>query len=166
MGKPKARELEGKPTKSGRLRKYTPKGYKGSIRKLQQLEKDQEALELRLAGFDYPQIAEKMGYANRVGAWKAVMRTVDAMYETMLEDAKHVVILELERLDKMFQVAYAEAKEGDWKAMDRALRIMERRERYLGLDKAKRLEVTGSEGGPIDLTVLSIEELEKLAKGE
>ncbi|MFF8769120.1 hypothetical protein [Kitasatospora sp. NPDC015120] len=56
------------------------------------------------------------------------------------------------RLDRMFLVAYRKAvKDGDLPAIDRALRIMERRARLLGLDQPAKTEVTGQDGGPIEL---------------
>jgi hypothetical protein len=39
-------------------------------------EKDQEALRYRLGGFSYDEIAQRLGYRNKSGAWKAVERAL------------------------------------------------------------------------------------------
>ena len=120
-----------------------------------------KALELRKAGATYRAIAEQLGYAQPRGAHKAVSSALKA---TLREPAEELRTLELERLDAMALALWRRAQAGDEKAVDRCLRIMERRARLLGLDAAAKTEVTGKEGGPIayerTCADLSDEELE------
>jgi hypothetical protein len=72
--------------------------------------------------------------------------------------------IENARLDRLFFVAYRQAvKEGNLAAIDRALRIMERRARLLGLDRPQKTELTGADGAAIEITTTTaLDELEAL----
>jgi len=95
-------------------------------------ERHLQALELRKAGVTYEVIAGQLGYANASGARKAV---VSALKATLREPAAELRELELARLDAMLLPLWRPVQAGDEKAVDRALRIMERRARLLGLDR-------------------------------
>jgi hypothetical protein len=77
------------------------------------------------------------------------------------ELAAEVRTLELDRLDALWLSQYDKAKKGDVSALDRCLKIMDRRAKYLGLD-VTRVEYSGPGGGPISLgyTDLTDAELE------
>ena len=95
-------------------------------------ERHLQALELRKAGVTYEVIAGQLGYANASGARKAVLSALKA---TLREPAAELRELELARLDAMLLPLWRPVQAGDEKAVDRALRIMERRARLLGLDR-------------------------------
>lgn len=92
----------------------------------------QMAFELRKAGASYELIAEKLGYASAKSAENSIRSTLNRKYKP--EDVEEVVSMELARLDALQLVAWRRAKEGDLSAIDRILKIMERRAKYLGLD--------------------------------
>lgn len=93
----------------------------------------QMAFELRKAGASYELIAEKLNYANAKSAESAIRSRIKGMYKP--DDVEEVVHMELARLDELQLVAWRRAKEGDLAAIDRILKIMERRAQYLGLDQ-------------------------------
>ncbi|MEU3522133.1 hypothetical protein ABZ770_44095 [Streptomyces sp. NPDC006654] len=67
------------------------------------------------------------------------------------------------RLDRLFFVAYRQAvKDGDLPAIDRALRIMERRARINGLDKPSKTEIVAPATRGSELTAVALDELEAL----
>ncbi|MFB6581666.1 hypothetical protein ACFCYC_30405 [Streptomyces sp. NPDC056402] len=71
--------------------------------------------------------------------------------------------LEADRLDRLFLVAYRKVvRDQDLTAIDRALRVMERRARLLGLDMPTRTELTGPEGGPVQVATATTDELAAL----
>lgn len=132
--------------------------------KLRGMALEQEVLKLRLAGASFRAIARNLECS--VGAaYKACMRAIERQMKEIGEDADTVLHLELQRLDSMLLGAWPKAVAGDLSAVDRVLRIMERRARYLGLDAPVRRELSGPEGGPIqheyDFSHLSDEELER-----
>ncbi len=104
-------------------------------RRIELLERDRKALELRKAGATYAQIAAEIGLETEAGAWKAVKAALDMAIQ---EPAQDVLILELTRLDVLLLGCWHKAKNGDVQAIDRALRIMERRSSYLGIDAPKK----------------------------
>lgn len=63
--------------------------------------------------------------------------------------ADEVRTLELERLDKFLLALWDKIEQGDPIAIDRGLKIMDRRAKYLGLDAPvkQQVEVTTYEGG-------------------
>lgn len=98
-------------------------------------ERTRKALELRKAGATYDQIAAQLGYGNRSNAYRAVK---EAIHEIIREPAEEVLQLELARLDALLLGCWQKAKTGDSRAIDRAIRVMERRSAYLGLDAPKK----------------------------
>lgn len=138
---------------------------KGSPANITAVERELLALEFRKQGLTYRRIGLNLGITED-GAWRAVMRGLRHIREEIAETAPEVLDLELQRLDDMFVGHYKKAKEGDARSTDICLRIMERRARYLGLDAAIRQELTGADGGPVqvDLSTLTDEELALLHK--
>jgi hypothetical protein len=107
-------------------------------RRLQVLAKQRQALELRQAGYPYDTIAEMLHYADRGGAHKAVVAGLKA---ALREPATDLRKLEETRLDKLQTSVWAKALAGDMKAIDRCLRILERRAKLLGLDAPQRAKM-------------------------
>lgn len=111
---------------------------KRDAREAEDAERTRQALELRKAGASLEQIAEKLKFAHRSNARRAIQAAIKDIYE---EPAKEVLSLELARLDAMLLGLYQKAKSGDVAAVDRVLRIMDRRAQYLGLDSPKETSV-------------------------
>jgi len=101
-------------------------------------ERRAQALQLRRAGADYRAIAAAMGVTVHV-AWNDVQRGLKAIIQEPAEDVRQ---LELERVDRLFMVAYQKALAGDLKAIDTCLRIMDRRAKLLGLDVPQKVDLT------------------------
>jgi hypothetical protein len=122
-----------------------------------------QALELRKAAATYQQIADQLGYRSASGAFNAVKAALKA---TLREPADELRELELARLDAMLLPLWRRVPSGDEKAVDRVLRIMERRARLLGLDAPRRQELSGPDGKPLafDLSMLTDEELKILER--
>ena len=114
-----------------------------SARNIEAKAKSIEALELRKKGKSYRQIAAEVGYANAGGAYKAVRRELDLIAKQCSEEARQVRDLELQRLDDLYVTANEAVEGGSETAIDRCLRIMERRAKLLGLDAAEKIEHSG-----------------------
>ncbi|WP_075662445.1 hypothetical protein [Streptomyces acidiscabies] len=79
------------------------------------------------------------------------------------DDVDELRALEADRLDRLFFVAYKKAvRDQDLAAIDRTLRIMERRARLLGLDMPVRTELSGPDGGPVQVENVTVDELDAL----
>jgi hypothetical protein len=137
------------------------------VRQIETAERETQALALRARKVSYDEIARRLGYADRSGARKAVERAIAARQE---EPAAEVRTLELEALEvmeravlgvmerehvtvqhgKVIKVVDDGGKEVPLlddspvlAAVDRWLKIQERRARLLGLDAEQKVNVSG-----------------------
>ena len=109
---------------------------KTSVRRLQAVERQRRALELRKAGASFEEIASTLGYAGKSGAYRAV---ISALKRTLQEPADEVRKLEAARLDRAQRAAWERMLAGDLEALGKVLKVMERRAKLLGLDAPAKL---------------------------
>lgn len=95
-------------------------------------EKRAQALQLKLAGATNEQIVEAGIYANRGTVSREIKK---ALADITHDAAADVLKLELSRLDTALMGIWGAVRSGDVFAIDRMLKIMDRRARYLGLDQ-------------------------------
>lgn len=115
-----------------------------------------QSLELRKAGASYRAIGAKLGISE-AQAHRDVMTSLEALRKLQNVEAAQVLTIELARLDDM-QIAIAtQVRQGNHGAIDRSLRIMERRARYLGLDAPTKQEHSGPNQGPITIAPLPVD---------
>lgn len=108
------------------------------------IERERRVLELRLAHYRWSDIAASVGYKSAGAAFNAYKR---ALVRTLQEPADEVRAQERERLDRLGNVVYQRALAGDMAAIDRMLKIMDRRAKYLGLDIVQiKQDITITEG--------------------
>lgn len=100
----------------------------------QTAERRSKAIQLRLAGADWTQIADALGYADRAAACKDVTRALEAHVATQRAGAEVLRETELQRLDRLQRGLWPAAIAGDTKSADTVLRVIDRRMRLLGLD--------------------------------
>lgn len=102
------------------------------------LERRAKAFELRKRGYSYAQIAAAHAVSVSV-AWS----DVKAVYDQLLpiEEVEEMRRMELARLDVLSTRIEEQVHAGNLFAIDRALKIMERRARLAGLDAPVRSEV-------------------------
>lgn len=96
------------------------------------------AMELRAQGFSYRQIAEQLNYYSAEEARAAVLRGLDRL---VVEPGRELLVMEVYRLDQLMSVIFPMAMDGNLKAVDRVLKIQERRAKYLGLDAPKTTDI-------------------------
>jgi hypothetical protein len=110
-------------------------------------EREQSAMELRKAGQTYAMIGAALGVSD-VAARKAVKRAVERLNRLTETDAQEVRRIELERIDALLKAVWPHAtgKEPDYRAVEKATKLMERRAALLGIDAPKRIEGTGPAG--------------------
>jgi ribosomal protein L15E len=106
-------------------------------------ERRAEALAYRLQGLTFAQIGQKMGYSAE-RACRVVNQELEARRQEAAETADSIRELEVMRLDELQQGIYVAGKGGAVTAIDRLLKIMERRARLLGLDAPTRTALEGT----------------------
>jgi len=128
-------------------------------------ERERVAMELRKAGATYQQIGAQMGVSD-VTAYRVIRRAVERLNKLVGDEATGMRRLELERLDQIMLSIWPHVKRGNLQAIDRALKCMERRSRYLGLDQPVKIEgdLTHYHGDDIDQQLREL--AQKLRSGE
>jgi len=106
-------------------------GSKTSAVTIQSRIKAAKAVNLRAEGLSFPEIAKELGYNSRQAAHDAVVRSLK---EILREPVEHLITLDLERLDKLWQINYLNAQAGDTQALAGCMKIMDRRAKLLGMD--------------------------------
>lgn len=105
--------------------------------RIAQAEKEARIIELRRTGATWELIAKATGYANASGAHKAYQKALGKIVEPKIEELRAT---EIDRLDRLQFAIWERAKEGDIKAIDAVLRILDRRVRILGLDAPSKIQ--------------------------
>jgi hypothetical protein len=101
-------------------------------------EKQRRAIELRLAGATFQQIADQLGYADHTGARAAC---VAAMGELIIEPTAELRVMQYERLNAMLLRLWPRVQAGDDSAMAMALRVMDKMDRLTGTEEPQKHEV-------------------------
>lgn len=105
------------------------------------LERQTKAVALRLAGLDFANIAQQLGYSNRAAAVADVQDAISARVEDGTRSIDELREVELLRLDRLQSAAWAKALSGDNKSIELVLKILDRRCKLLGLDAPAQVEV-------------------------
>jgi len=93
------------------------------------------AVELALDGKSYDFIAREIGVSSRGNAWRTVQKALNDRVVAGVDELRE---LECDRLDALQVAVWAKAEQGDLKAIETVLKIMDRRARLLGLYPAKK----------------------------
>lgn len=99
-----------------------------------------QALDLRRQGYSYRAIAKAL-YVSLETAYSDVDTALKQATARNANSADDLRTLELQRLDEMLAAVYPLAIKGIGSNIDRVLKIMERRARYLGIDAPQAIEV-------------------------
>ena len=142
-------------------------------------ERRAKLIKLRREGvpFEDPRILKDLEYGTRGAATKDFYRAICARRDEQAAEASAYRQEENERLDALLAAAWPMAtelrpvfnKDGeevaqsiDLKAVDTVLKLMDRRAKLNGLDMPVKAEVTGADGGPLQLGSATAAELEAL----
>lgn len=120
---------------------------------IERTERQIEALNLRKIGLQYDEIAKRLGYSDKSGAWRSVKAALD---RRVSEAANEMRIIQDERLDLLLSRVLTAVLQGDLDRVTTVLQIEKRRADLWGLDAPKGVEVTGASGGPIVTDVGSL----------
>lgn len=114
-------------------------------RKVAALQRRQLCVELRRSGKSYDEIAHQVGI-SKSQAHRHVESALAEAREAIDADAVELKAQELDRLNAMLSGLWTEARRGNHGAVDRVLKIMERRAKLLGLDAPLKVAKTNGAG--------------------
>jgi hypothetical protein len=101
-----------------------------------------QALELRMSGASYQQIADALNLGHKARAWELVrdaLRIENERVATLREEYRD---LNLARLERLMRVHWVPALEGDLDRAKHILDLMRREAALLGLDAPKQIVVS------------------------
>jgi len=116
--------------------------------RLSAAERKREIIKLRRDGLTFHEIGEQVACTPQY-AFKVVRVYLERVDKELSEEVAQLRRLESERLDRAHRAVWPKAIKGDLRAIDRVLRIMERRARLFGLDAPQKRELTGKDGRPL-----------------
>ena len=125
---------------------------------LKRQERTEEVLALRREAYSYDEIVVIMRakyptekfYKQKIHAW--VLKGMKAIID---EPARENLRMDLQRLDVMFKQTFARAKNGDFRAMNTCLNIIDRRARIFGYeDMDPEADVGMDEAAPVEVKIV------------
>jgi hypothetical protein len=119
-------------------------------------ERTTKALELRIMGASYRQIAAQLQVALKT-AYHDVQDELGRLDAVIKEKAERMRELEAQRLDQLTVALAPTLRAGDPRAIATAVRLMERRAKLFGLDAPT--ELSGPGGGPLIMKQVIHQEL-------
>ena len=125
-----------------------------SPRRIEAQSKQQQALELRMAGRTWSEIAEHLGYKSHTGAIEAVKVALARSNHEATADYRN---LTLGRLTKVLQVHWPLMLQADPISSKLCLQTIKDMRELMGLDSPTRLEHTGADGAPIQHEVMTLD---------
>lgn len=128
-----------------------PSAGKNSPVKARTVENQAKALELRRAGLGFEAIGAQLGL-KKSQAHRLVVAGLAEARAQISASADDLRSEELSRLDGMLMGLWPRARKGEVVAVDRVLKIGERRAKLLGLEAPVRIETTGRDGAPIEVS--------------
>jgi hypothetical protein len=121
-------------------------GNKTSAAKARSLDRQAKALELRRMGLGYAAIGDQIG-VGKTQAHRYVVAGLEDARAQISASADELKSEEISRLDGMLQALWPRARKGEAAAVDRVLKIGERRAKLLGLDAPTRTALEGGGDG-------------------
>ncbi len=111
---------------------------KNSARSISAAEKKEKAIRLRLGGLSFAEIGRQLG-VSRTMAFKYINSELKELAAKATHSAEQLRQMELLRLDKLTTSLWLKAAGGDVYAIDRVLKIMERRAKLTGIDGPQKV---------------------------
>lgn len=101
----------------------------------------QQALRLRMSGATLQEVADRLGFNSRQAVWKA---TTSLLERQEREATAEWQALQLARLERLLLAVWQDALDGDNRAGQQALRILQELGKLTGVSGPRRVETSGS----------------------
>lgn len=132
-----------KPVLTKRVRRRGSRTIPRSEKQLAVYEKTKTALKMRARGVPYRDIAKALGYKSAATVHEAVQRLLDDYdVESDIAEYRRLEMERLELYERELMAIVAKGGRAAPRAIEVAMKLMERRSKLLGLDAAEQHEVT------------------------
>lgn len=115
------------------------------------------ALELKMAGATWQQIADTLHYKNQRGARAAVDTALQREQRRVGDIREEYRTMQLLRTERSMRAIWPQVIAGDLFAVDRMIKIMERQAKLLGLDAPTQVSVTDDTKQALLSTLVDLE---------
>jgi hypothetical protein len=122
-----------------------------AMRKIERDEKAVKAMALKKVGFNFRKIAEQLGYNSPQAARLAVLRMLQQVPQLEYEDW---MALHVERTEDFLLKLQKKILAGEPRAIEVAVKVLERQAALVGLDYVDRKE-TGPSIAPIQINIIA-----------
>lgn len=109
---------------------------------LTQPQREDLLLRLRVSGKSFHRIAQDLDYPDEEAAYEAYKKVCEKRYKASEQTVQEHVNLEISRIDAALEAMWPQVENGSPRAVQTMLQLMDRRSKYLGLDKAQKIEIT------------------------
>jgi hypothetical protein len=106
------------------------------------VERRRTAVEMKIAGASWQTIADELGFDSKASAYNDVRRGLQKAVAELAIPLEEYRQLTLDRLEAMINALWPKVEEGDTKAIDSTLRILNQQADLLGLKAPARMELT------------------------
>lgn len=113
--------------------------------RLSRAEKRRPALELRVKGYSFQEIADELGYADSGVAHNVVKDELEAARVETVEEMRQI---EGARLERAIQAIWPQVLRGDLEAIKTLLQVVRLKARLYGLDTGQEVEAD-TEAAPV-----------------
>jgi hypothetical protein len=111
---------------------------KDTVNQLTAIQRQRAALDLRISGETFQEIADALGYKHASGAKFAVD---SALMKTIKEPADQLRDMEVARMDVMLKSLWPGVLKGNARTVEVAIKVLERRAKLLGLDAPIKINI-------------------------
>ena len=125
-----------------------PGESKTSVRRIEAVERETRALALRKGGATFEGIKESLGYADRSGAYRAVMAALNRIPAAEAEDVRRI---NGERLNDYLLYLQGAVRRGDVVAIRASITIVQELNKVFNVYAPQKVEVTGLDGGALEV---------------
>jgi predicted DNA-binding protein YlxM (UPF0122 family) len=109
------------------------------------------------------EIAQKLGVSEQAVS-KMLKRVLEETKAEISDEAEKLRAVQLERIEMMIRGLWTKAITGDEKAIETVNKLLTRQARLLGMDAPSRTELSGPDGGPVEVAQIRENLTSKLAR--
>lgn len=114
-------------------------------RRIEAQERRAKAIQLRRMGYSMGRIAERLGM-SKSSVHKTITKAIDSLQKDIEQDAERARAQELDRIDELQSYLWLNASKGNTQAVEKIIKLMERRHKLLGLDAPNKVAATDPDG--------------------
>lgn len=128
------------PEQSLAIYQHARKAIRTQPQRIDKFDSCMQVMQMRRNGMSYEAIAEELHISPK-NAYDAVKYLLDAGVK---ESSDHIRQIEAFRLDRLMLAYFERAENGDMKATELVLKLMDHRAKILGLAKPEEMNVTAT----------------------